>query len=104
MADETFNYILELEKSLLEKDVRSSSSALEKLIHPDFMEIGSSGKVYTYRQIIDDLPKQKFESLILSDEKGRFLSRDLYLLNFTIERNQELTRRSSLWKLSLIHI
>jgi hypothetical protein len=48
----------ELETSLLRPEVRASRDALSKLLAKDFVEFGSSGRVYDRDQVIDGLVQE----------------------------------------------
>lgn len=52
--------LLELEQLLLDPSVRGSPQAVIPLLHPDFVEFGSSGRVYTKG---DDGADDDFERL-----------------------------------------
>ena len=44
------------ERELLQPEVRRSRAALEALLHPDFREIGRSGRCWTREEMLDELP------------------------------------------------
>ena len=43
--------ILALERKLLDPDVRASSQELDRLIADDFVEFGSSGRIWNKRDV-----------------------------------------------------
>ncbi|MDR2375500.1 MAG: DUF4440 domain-containing protein [Treponema sp.] len=96
--------IKDLEEKLLLQKIRSSREELEKLISPDFIEYGSSGKIYNYLGTIAHLLANAggtFKYTFINF-KTRRLSDDfilaLYILE--IEKNHKIiiTNRSSLWR------
>jgi hypothetical protein len=96
--------IRELEEKLLMQKVRSDRAELEKLISPDFIEYGSSGKVYNYLGTIAYLLANSVEAFKYSfvNFKTRRLSDDIILALYILEteRNRKIyiTNRSSLWR------
>jgi hypothetical protein len=102
MDDDTLIKGLE-EKFLLQK-VRSSREELEKLISPDFIEYGSSGKIYNYLGTIAYLLTNSVDTFKYSfvNFKTRRLSDDtilaLYILEIEKKRRIIITNRSSLWR------
>jgi hypothetical protein len=56
--------IHQLEQSLLEPSVRQSVTLLNQLIADDFIEFGSSGKIYNKKDIIDSLPSESTKILL----------------------------------------
>ncbi len=50
-----FDSIISLEKLLLEPTTRSSITKLQKLLHDEFTEFSSSGKVYNKQDILESL-------------------------------------------------
>jgi hypothetical protein len=102
MDDDTL--IKGLEERLLLQKVRSSREELEKLISPDFIEYGSSGKVYNYLGTIAYLLTNSVDTFNYSfiNFKTRRLSDDtilaLYILEIEKNRKINITNRSSLWR------
>lgn len=47
--------VIDLERRLLDPDVRGNRAALAELLHDDFREFGASGRVYDRDEIIDAL-------------------------------------------------
>jgi hypothetical protein len=102
MDDETL--IRGLEEKLLLQKIRSSREELEKLISPDFIEYGSSGKVYNYLGTIAYLLTNSVDTFNYTfvNFKIRRLSDDailaLYILEIEKNRKISITNRSSLWR------
>ncbi len=96
--------IRRLEESLLSREVRSSPTALARLIADDFIEHGSSGRVWTKAAIIAALPTEPETAYTVSDFRTRRLSSTVVLATYRVTRSSagETRRslRSSLWKLN----
>ncbi len=56
MEEDLQKTIYDLETSLLKPEIRSSIKDLDSLLADDFMEFGSSGKVYDKKNILERLP------------------------------------------------
>jgi ribonuclease HI len=90
--------VVRLEKSLLTPEVRGDASRLAELLHPDFEEIGATGRLWdrdTTIQALTDSPESGSE-LAAVLEVARVAS-DALLLVFETSGVHGLTRRSSLW-------
>ncbi|MDR1970364.1 MAG: DUF4440 domain-containing protein [Treponema sp.] len=102
MDDDTL--IKGLEEKLLNPEVRGSRGELEKLISEDFIEYGSSGKIYNYRGTITHLLTHAAEAVSYSfiNFKTRRLSENIILALYIIETEKNhritITNRSSLWR------
>jgi hypothetical protein len=46
------------EISLLKPEIRSSIESLSSLIADDFIEFGSSGRIYNKADVLEELPKE----------------------------------------------
>lgn len=93
----------ELEESHLRSDVRSSPESLQALLADDFVELGSSGRVFDRAAVIATLPGQPaFESRI-DDFVVRSLSPEIALTTYRLSvwamcgGQAKVTLRSSVW-------
>jgi hypothetical protein len=97
--------IRELERKLLNPEIRSSREELEKLISPDFIEYGSSGKIYNYPGVLAYLIANAGRNFTYNfvNFKTRQLADDtiqaLYILETERNRQVRITNRCSLWRL-----
>jgi len=93
--------ILELERSCLDPEVRASPDRLASLIADDFVEFGSSGRVWDKAAVVDEVPTQSGVALTLSDFEAMRLAPNLVHTTFRVSiREAGATRhslRSSLW-------
>lgn len=56
-----------LEVELHHPDVRRSRERLEQLLHPDFYEVGRSGRTYTRDTVIDQLTAEQSQPIMESE-------------------------------------
>ncbi len=52
------NKIIELELSLLDKNIRNNRNELEKIISKDFVEYAASGNIYNHEKTLNLLPSE----------------------------------------------
>jgi dihydropteroate synthase len=90
--------VIEYELALLRRTVRSDPGRLEALLHPDFVEVGATGRRWTRAQIIAALAAESgvdpVEAIDLTSER---LAEDVILLTFTTRRGRRTVHRSSVW-------
>ncbi|MFG3404896.1 DUF4440 domain-containing protein [Streptomyces sp. NPDC048142] len=94
---------IEGELRLLDPVVRASAGLLGALLHPEFREIGTSGRLWRRETIIasltaDDAPRPG--PLTASRMRGVRLCDDLVHLTFDTESKGIHSHRSSLWRLT----
>ncbi len=85
-----------LERSLLDSSVRQSTEQLNKLIADDFLEFGSSGKVYNKQDCIK--PDETSRKFVVSDFKIKELSKDVTLATYKTTEDGIASLRSSIWQ------
>ena len=90
----------ELEELLLQPSVRAAADQVSMLLADEFIEFGSSGRVYDKQQIIDLLQQEQGEGRkpTVTDFSARRLAADVILLTYRIVETR--TIRSSIWKLT----
>ncbi|MBT2533142.1 ribonuclease HI family protein [Arthrobacter sp. ISL-48] len=89
----------ELERELLGPDVRGDVGRTGVLLHPDFMEIGSSGRVWTrdaMMMALEEDPGERTELEVLGADR---LGTNGVLLTYRSYSRSGTTLRSSLWVL-----
>ncbi|HJR23385.1 MAG TPA: DUF4440 domain-containing protein [Dongiaceae bacterium] len=102
MSDDAF--FCELEESLLRPEIRSSPSAVDRLLADEFVEFGSSGRAYNKRDVVEELPNEPPVQRTLTDLRARPLAPGVVLLTYTSIRRDEphgderRFLRSSIWK------
>lgn len=103
-APRTSSHLRRLEQSLLDSAVRRDGNRLRELLDDDFLEFGSSGRVWTRKSIIDLLatetgfhPPQieEFECSVLGEKVALVTYRTVRVDPRSGERLASL--RSSIW-------
>ncbi|GAA4173312.1 ribonuclease HI family protein [Gryllotalpicola koreensis] len=90
--------VVRLEKSLLTAEVRGDPSRLAELLHPDFEEIGASGRLWDRDTTIQALASAPAQTAELSAVLGvSQVASDALLVVFETSGPRGLARRSSLW-------
>ncbi|MEV3933147.1 nuclear transport factor 2 family protein [Streptomyces sp. NPDC049944] len=94
---------VEGELRLLDPVVRASGEVLATLLHPDFREIGTSGRLWerdTIIAMLTDPDAPHPAPLTASRMRGDQLTADLVHLTFDTESKGLRSHRSSLWRLT----
>jgi hypothetical protein len=95
--------IISMELSLLDKNIRNDKNELIKYISKEFIEYGSSGRIYTYGDTLNlsSNEEEQIEYKILKMDT-KILSENVVLVLYIIEIKKEnekiITNRSSIWK------
>ena len=95
-----------LEEELLQPEARRSTERLSALLADDFMEFGSSGRVYNKEQVIAALSTETPTKHTLTDFESKMLSDNVALVKYRAARRSkaaaspEQTLRSSIWRRS----
>ena len=94
----TAELIRRLEEELLLPEVRKSATRVAALLAEEFVEIGSSGRIYDKQRIIDQLQQEQWTGPLptISDFAARQLALDLVLAIYRIVESN--TIRSSIWR------
>ncbi|MGE0884409.1 MAG: DUF4440 domain-containing protein [Blastocatellales bacterium] len=97
--------IRQLEERLVNPAVRKSEMELNELFADEFVEVGSSGKIYDKRQTIQPLLEESGFRVMMTNFKILVLSADCVLLSYraaisfnTDETKTVFSLRSSIWK------
>jgi hypothetical protein len=106
-TDERARKLFELETSLHTRQIRSSREAASQLLADEFIEFGSSGRVFDKPAIIASMINETSYPQIAVDEFAtRDLARDVVLVTYIASRPETLAEgrpvrslRSSIWKL-----
>jgi hypothetical protein len=90
--------LLDLEQRLLDPSVRGSPQAVIPLLHPDFIEFGSSGRVYTKDVLVEMMLHQSPGVVRIRDFEVREVTPEVALVTYrTIGAERRETLRSSVW-------
>ncbi len=80
----------------------STRADFERMTADDFWEIGASGNRYSRAHVLDVLeqraPDPAEQSWITRDFHCRELGPQTYLLTYTLEQGERLSRRSTIWR------
>ncbi|MFJ3583095.1 DUF4440 domain-containing protein [Streptomyces sp. NPDC090127] len=95
--------VIAAELRLTEPSVRSSRTLAEELLDPEFVEVGASGRRWTYEEMLAALPAMqggtedgpRYE---LSGMAGALLAPDLVHLTYATHIEGRHALRSSLWR------
>jgi len=96
--------LYQLEERLLHPEVRRSKEDLMTLLADDFVEFGSSGRIFNKQQIAEALIQSHTEQMELKDFQAKILAPDVVLTTFRVEKYNEPREvmrnslRSSIWK------
>lgn len=92
--------LVQWETDLLQPDVRHSD-AVSRLLADDFIEFGSSGRVFAKPEIIASLKAESSVRLEAWQFEVRMLAPHIGLVTYRVRRNTEppvVTLRSSIWE------
>jgi ribonuclease HI len=88
----------ELETALVSPEVRSSVEQLENMLHPEFVGLGSTGRVYNRQMIVRMMSQEAPGEVIIRDFETQTISEDTALVTYrSIGQSGEEARRSSIW-------
>jgi hypothetical protein len=94
-----------LEECLLQPEVRKSAKEVADLLADEFIEFGSSGRVFNKQQIIESLQQEPPIQRSLMEFKASALAPGVVLATYRAARpstsgeQPTYSRRSSVWKL-----
>lgn len=100
--DALANHLRRLEESLLDPELRRDRARVSPLLADDFLEFGSSGRVWTRAEILDLLATETYARPEMVDFACRRLAEDIALVTYkTIRTDANAKRtetlRSSIW-------
>ena len=101
--DPIHQHLYELENRLVQPEVRHSPEALKELLADEFVEFGSTGRVYDRKAVIEVLCAEMDIEFTMSDFQTVPLSPTMVLVTYravcTDHRQREVTHslRSSVW-------
>ena len=95
-------HLRSLEQSLLDPELRRDRARVSLLLADDFLEFGSSGRVWTRAEILDLLATESYTRPEMVDFTCRRLTEDIALITYKTIRTDATekrteTLRSSLW-------
>jgi hypothetical protein len=88
----------ELEMELLDPESRKDASRMGQLLSDDFIEFGSSGRVYEKGMLVAMIAKEEHAKVLIRDFSVRELSANVALVTYrTVGQAGQEARRSSVW-------
>jgi hypothetical protein len=99
------DHLRQLEERLLQPSVRKSAEEVSELLASEFIEFGSSGRIFDKQQIIASLQMEPTVRRSLVDFKSWILARAVVLVTYRAVRQRTsdeppiYSLRSSIWKL-----
>ncbi len=101
IASDLSDEIRELEETLLDLEVRADSDRIESLIADEFVEFGSSGRLWDKADVVEERPAQSGLTFSLTDFAANQLGPNLVHATYRASiRDADSVRhslRSSLW-------
>ncbi|MDQ3676566.1 MAG: nuclear transport factor 2 family protein [Actinomycetota bacterium] len=94
--DEQLAEVVALELQLLAPRVRADREEAQRLLHPDFREIGPSGIVWDREAIVEELQARPGEHTEVRDVQARAVSDGVVLVTYMAAGTSE-SLRSSIW-------
>lgn len=95
---EIYRKIESFERELVDPKIRKDASRIGKLLSDEFLEFGSSGKVYRKRDVLDNTKNSDLARYQLSDFTFKMLGKRHILVTYRSKNSyKEIARRSSIW-------
>ncbi|MFW5469894.1 RNase H family protein [Knoellia sp. CPCC 206435] len=94
--------VVALERSLLEHSTRADGAAVAALLHPEWSEVGRSGRLWTRAEVLDEIGPLE-TPVTLDVVTCQRVSDDVVLLVWRAVDDEGSTLRSSLWVRSSGH-
>ena len=86
------------EMEMLDPAVRADSVRVRELLHDDFIEFGSTGRVYDKNILVEMLRTERPSTVVIRDFTVRQLASDTALVTYrTVGQSGQEARRSSVW-------
>ena len=93
-----FEELEKLEMEVLSPGARSDASRMDVLLRDDFIEFGSSGRVYEKPMLIEMISSELPAEVLIRDFSLRELSSDTALVTYrSVGQSGQEARRSSVW-------
>jgi len=89
--------VVALERALLDPAVRAAPGEVLRLLHPEFCEVGASGRVWDREAIVAALAAEPGGGASVSRLAARFVSPDVALVTYRAREGDGASLRSTLW-------
>ena len=96
--DPGLDEVVRSELALLDPAVRADAELVRALLHPEFCEVGASGRVWTTEEIVVALGEETGRAPVqVRDVAASELAPGVVLLTYRVEGAGGASRRSSVW-------
>jgi hypothetical protein len=96
--DADVDVVVRCELELLDPAIRADPAAVRARLHPEFREVGASGRLWDVASTAAALAAEEQGSPIdASDLESFRLASEVILLTYTTRRDGRVERRSSIW-------
>jgi hypothetical protein len=83
---------------MLDPEARRDPARMRELLHDEFVEFGSTGRVYNKRAVLDMLKGEKRSEVVIREFAVRQLASDTALVTYrSVGESGQEARRSSVW-------
>jgi hypothetical protein len=89
--------VVALELALLDPAVRADPGRVAALLHPEFVEVGASGRRWQRDPIVERLAGEAPQPLRAADVAATRLGLDAVLVTYRVDRAGRASWRSSVW-------
>lgn len=96
-ADTDLELVRDLELRLLDPVVRGERAAVERLLHPDFRELGASGRTWDKEAVIELLGEEPGGRAEVHDLVVERLAHDVVLVTYRARTPERSSHRASVW-------
>jgi ribonuclease HI len=96
-ADTDLQLVRDLELRLLDPAVRGERAAVERLLDPDFTELGASGRSWDKQAVIELLAEEPGERAEVQDLAAERLALDVVLVTYRARTPARSSYRASVW-------
>jgi len=84
-------------------ELGTTRADFDKMMAPDFWEVGASGRRYSRESILNELERRYSGEYVESPLEAtefhcRNLAEDVYLLTYTLCQGERKTRRATIWQ------
>lgn len=97
--DEVLQHVIDAELRLHSQAVRRTRAEVERLLHPEFVEFGSSGRRWTRDAMLAAIGTELTDetAIVAHDVHAARLAEDVVLVTYVSDHGGRLSRRSSVW-------
>ena len=80
-------HIRELEERLFQPGIWRSTEGMSDLLADEFIEFGSSGRIYSKQHVIDIRRRDPAPNVSIADFRLRLLGRDVMMATYRVEKS-----------------